>query len=291
MGNNPSSDTMNKPSTRIIDQVIQSIERDDYMLPTLPDEAIKLQELIDDPNVSAEQIVVALSIDLFVSAQIIKSANSAAFAGLPQISSVREAASRLGYRQLRNLVITITRSEMLCSKNPIINQRIKEIFDHSREMAALCYVIALRHPHLSPEQAMIVGLVHDIGMLPLYLQIEKNNVPIANDELEILIDECHEEIGAKLLKKWNFPQDIVNAVAEHDDIHRKFSKEELPDYMDVVTFANLQGSGQAKVMAWNNIAAMNRLGFSERECRFFMESNAEHIGLAKSKLGMALLLK
>jgi putative nucleotidyltransferase with HDIG domain len=279
---------MIKPSTRILDQILQAIEQDDFMLPTLPEVAIKLQELIDDPNVSADQVVVALSIDPFVSAQIIKSANSAAFVSLPQINSVREAASRLGYRQLRNVVFTITMSKMLDSNDSVINQRIKGIWDHSREMAALCYVLALRYTHLSPEHAMIIGLVHDIGVLPLYMYIEKNNISMSNDELKTLINECHEVIGAKLLKKWNFPQDVVDAVAEHDDIHRDFSKAALPDYADVVMFANLQGLNTlAMRMTWDNIAAVNRLGFSESECQNFMASNAGRIGLVKSMLGMS----
>ena len=256
------------------------------MLPTLPDVAIKLQELIDDPNVSADHVLMALSADPFVSAQIIRSANSAAFEGLPQINCVREAASRLGYRQLRNVVFNVTMSNLLYANKSVIGHRIKEIWDHSREMAALSYVIALRHSHLSPEHAMIIGLVHDIGVLPLYLHIEKNNISMTSDDLEILINECHEAIGAKLLEKWKFPQDIVEAVAEHDDIHREHDKAALPDYADVIMFANLQGSGQAKRVTWANVAAVSRLGFSERECQTFLEHNADRIKVVKSMLGM-----
>jgi HD-like signal output (HDOD) protein len=284
--NNSSNDIMTKISTYILDQILLSIDQDDFVLPTLPDVASRLQELIDDPNVSVDQVLLSLSIDPVVSAQIIKSANGTAFDGLPQVESVREAASRLGFRKLRNLVITITMSKMLRSKNPIINQRINELWIHSREMAALCYVIAQRYPHLSPEHAMIVGLVHDIGLLPLYLQIEKGNMLLTTDELECLIEECHEEVGSKLLKKWNFPQDIVEAVADHDDIHRDASNSALPDYMDVVTFANLLGSDQAIVMAWNNVSAVSRLGLSVKECQTFMEINADHIELVKSMFGM-----
>lgn len=90
----------------LLEAILAAIETDNMVLPTLPDVAYKIQDLIDDPNVSADQLVFVISSDPFISAQIIKTANSAAFTGKPQLDNVRDAVSRLGYRQLRNLVMT-----------------------------------------------------------------------------------------------------------------------------------------------------------------------------------------
>lgn len=270
----------------LIEQILQAIERDDFVLPTLPNVAVKLQELIDDPNVSADQIVSVLSSDPFVAAQIIKSANSAAFAGKPHIDSVREAAARLGYRQLRNLVLTITMNKMFNSSNPIFNKRMKHVWEHSRKVAAVSYVIALRQPHLLPDQAMLAGLMHDIGVLPLCLHIEKNHVAIEEDTLETLIIRCHGAMGAKLLKNWNFSQEIIEVVAEHEDIHRASSNASPADYVDVVTFANLQDSARSIAFAWENVTAVKKLGLSEEECHTFLRHNAERIELVEVLLGM-----
>jgi HD-like signal output (HDOD) protein len=111
----------------LIDRIQLEIEQESFSLPTLPSVAVNIQKILDNPNVSAEQIVAVLAIDPSVSAQIIKAANSALYAGKPQIDSTRDAALRLGYRRLHNLVITITMNKMLASINPVINNRMKQV--------------------------------------------------------------------------------------------------------------------------------------------------------------------
>lgn len=270
----------------LLEQILHAIENDNLVLPTLPEVALKIQDLIDNPNVSAEQIVAVLSSDPFITAQIIKAANSAFFTGKPQVDNVREAVSRLGYRQLRNLVVTITMNKMFYSNNPIINKQMKDVWEHSRKVAAVSHVLAQRQSHLSPDQAMLAGLVHDIGILPLCLHIEKNHVPIAADTLAELIRKCHDIIGTKLLQKWNFPPNLIEVVGEHENLYRDSSDMPRADYTDVVSLANLQEGARAKVVAWDNIAAVGRMGLSKEECQTFLDRYAERIALVESMLGI-----
>lgn len=270
----------------LLDQIIEAIDNDTLVLPTLPDVAIKIQDLIDDPNVSADQIVLVLSSDPLISAQLIKTANSAVFADKTQVENVRGAVTRLGYRQLRNLVMTITMNKMFYAKNPVINKYMKAVWRHSREVAAVSYVIALRQPHLSPDQAMLAGLVHDIGVLPLCLHIEKHHARIKEDKLEELIRKCSNPIGTKLLQKWNFPQDLIGVIGEHENLHRDSGDMPRADYTDVISIANLQEDrARAKVIAWDKVAAVKRLGLSEEECQNFVELYAERIALIAEMLG------
>jgi HD-like signal output (HDOD) protein len=163
---------------------------------------------------------------------------------------------------------------------------MKEVWNQSREIAVVSYVLAMRLPHLSPDQAMLTGLMHNIGVLPLCQYIEKNNNPVTDESLANIIAKCSRTIGNRLLIKWNFPKEIIDAVAECDDIHRESSKAPRADYSDVVMFANLQQPSRAKVVAWENITAVKRLGLSEMECMTFLESNAARIEQVKSLLGI-----
>ena len=271
----------------LIDDILRDISRDDFALPTLPDVATKIQRLMADPNVSAERIVAVLSGDPFVSAQIIRSANSAAFAGMPAINNVRDAALRLGYRQLHNLVISVTVDQLFSSHNPTVNQRMKQLWEHSRRVAAVSYVLASRLAHLSPDQAMLAGLMHNIGLLPLYLHIEKNSLQIDADTLATLGRRTHQMIGAKLLNSWHFPPEIIEVVLAHEDLHRESGTTPLPDYADVIMFANLQNSTRAIAIAWDNITAVQRLGIAKEECRTFLAQHAGRIETVEVMLGMA----
>lgn len=270
----------------LLDQVLHAIEHDDLALPTLPESALKMHDLIKNPNASSNQIIEAISGDPFISAQLIKAANSAAFADKPPVSNVRVAISRLGFRQLHDLLINIIMNKMFFSNNPILNRRMKTVWEHSREVAAMSYVLALRHAHLSPDQAMLAGLIHEIGVLPLCMHIEKTHKQINEETLNELIQKCHSTIGSRLLKKWNFPQGLIDVVAEHENLSRDPGNMSRADYTDVVSIANLQNCACAEMVAWGEIAAVKRLKLSAEECRIFPEYHAGRIASVKEMLGI-----
>ncbi len=270
-----------------LEEVLASVADGELILPTLPDAALKLRKLIDDPNVSASQVVLAISSDPAISAQTIKTANSAAFPGKPPVGNVKDAVSRLGYRLLHNIVLAITVGKMFHSNNPAINKRLKSVWEHSREVASISYVIALHQKHLQPDHAMMAGLIHDIGALPVCLFAAQKGMALDAETLDSLILKCHEQVGLRLLKSWNFPQDLVDVAAEHEDFHRNAGNATLADYTDVVTVANLQDRVTAKVVAWNNVAATRRLGLAPEDCQNFLERFAEQISAAQGMLGIA----
>lgn len=267
-----------------LEALLACIESKEVALPTLPDAALKLRKLIDDPNVSASQVVLAISGDPAISAQVIKTANSAAFSDKPPVANVKDAVSRLGYRLLHNIVLALTVGEMFRSANPVINKRLKAIWEHCRGVAAISYAIALRQKHLLPDHAMMAGLIHDIGAMPVCMFALHKGLDLDAETLDALIRKGHVQVGVQLLKSWNFPQDLIDVAAGHEDFHREGVR---ADYVDVVTVANLQDMGTAKITAWNNVAAAKRLGMAPEECQNFLERYAEQVSAAQSLLGIA----
>lgn len=270
----------------LLDQVLHAIEHDDLALPILPEVALKIQDLIKNPNASSNQIIEAASCDPCISAQLIKAANGAAFADKPPVYNVRVAISRLGFRHLHDLLVNISINKVFFSNNPILNRQMKTVLEHSREVAAMSYVLASRHAHLSPDQAMLAGLIHEIGVLPLCLHIEKTHVQINEETLNELIQKCHSTIGSKLLKKWNFPPELIEVVAEHENLSRDSGNMSRADYTDVVSIANLQNRTSAEMVAWGEIAAAKRLKLSAEECQIFLEHHAGRIASVKEMLGI-----
>lgn len=263
----------------MLDQILHAIEHEEAVLPALPGVANRILDLMEDHNVSANQIIDVISGDPFISAQLVKAANSAAFADKPQVRTVCAAASRLGFNQLHELVLSIARRRMRFPNNPILNKCVEEHAEHSREVAMVSYVLALRYPHLLPDQAMLAGLVHDIGILPLCLHIEKNHVQITEDVLSEMIRQCHCAIGAALLKKWNFPQELVDVVTQHEYPHGNNGDMHCADYTDVVYLANRKNRNRDKMIDWDKSDAVQRLALSEREFRMLLERHAGYFAL------------
>lgn len=267
-------------------EVFSALESGRMELPTLPDMALKIREMIDDPNVSADALIRLLSTDLAISAQIIKTANSSAFSNGSPVKDLRAAVSRLGYRMLRNMVMLITMNNIFKAQSPVINQKLKKLWDHSREVASNSYVLALHQKHLRPEQAMLAGLVHGLGALPLCLYADRHHPRLDQQTLEALIRKFHTRIGVKLLDSWHFPTEVVEVVAQYSNLQRS-TADGSPDYTDVVTVANLMMPTTAKFVAWENVHAANRLGYTPVQCQNFLSTHAEQLGVVREMLGFA----
>lgn len=269
----------------IVAEIHDALEANRLDLPTLPDMALKIQNLIDDPNVSADKIVNLLSSDPAISMHIVRAANSAALSNGNPVSNLRNAISRLGYRMLRSMVVNIAMTKLFQARSPFVNQQLKELWEHSREVAANSYVLAQQHRHLKPDQALLAGLVHGIGALPLYLYADRHHSRLDQTTLEELIRKFSATIGTRLLQSWNFPNELVDVVAGHENLQRT-SCSSLADYVDVVTMANLQMPGTAKFVAWRNVSAAERLGYNVADCQNFLATHAEKLAAVKGMLGI-----
>lgn len=267
----------------IVKEIRDAIKDNSLDLPTLPETAIKIQNLIDDPNVSANKLVNLLSSDPVISMHIIRAANSAALSNGQPARELRGAISRLGYRMLRSMVMNITMTKLFQARSPFIDRQLKELWKHSREVAANSYILAQQQKHLKPEQAMLAGLIHDIGALPLYLHADRHHSALDQKTLEELIRKFSVPIGTRLLQSWNFPDELVEVVAGHENLQRK-SHSDFPDYVDVVTMANLQIAGTAKFVQWKNVFAAERLGYRAADCMNFLSDHADQLTAVRGML-------
>lgn len=257
-------------SCPVADELSLAIDRNELKLPAMPAWAAKVQRMLDDFNVSAWQIVSAVSSDPAFAAQLIRMANSAAYAGKPKVDNVNSAVSRMGYKMLRNLIIAVSMSELSVLRKPILRRYLDEFWQHSREVAATCYVLAKSQKHLNPDQAMLAGLTHDIGMLPLLLYIEDKDFDMDDATMSILIRKCSARVGERLLRAWDFPPELVEIPVAHEDIYRNAASSQA-SYADIVTVANMLTRSSAKVVDWDKLTAVQRIGLDSNIYREFFE--------------------
>jgi HD-like signal output (HDOD) protein len=267
----------------IADQLSLAIERNELVLPAMPAWAAKVQRMLDDFNVSAAQIVSAVSADPGFVAQLIKTANSAAYSGKPKITTVSAAVTRLGYKMLRNLIVSITMNRIAVIKQPFLKQQLSAFWEHSREVAATSYVLAKSQKHLNPDQAMLAGLIHDIGLLPLLMHMENNNLATDETTLKAVIRKCSALVGEQLLRIWEFPEEMVEIPLAHENIHRETGNPNA-SYADVVTVANMLSRATAKVVNWDNITAVKRMGIASDLYREFFERFDNDLSAAREML-------
>jgi len=267
----------------IADQLSQAIERNELLLPSMPAWAAKAQRMLDDFNVTAAQIVVAVSSDPAFVAQLLKTANSALYAGKPKVDNINGAVSRLGYKMLRNLIVSASMSKLLMIDKPVLKKHLAEFWDHSHEVAANCYVLAKSQKHLNPDYAMLAGLIHDIGRLPLLIFIENKSLPVDDAAMSAVIQKCSALVSERLLQLWEFPSDLTEIPRAHEDIYRE-TESTRASYADIVTVANMLTRATAKVVNWDNITAVKRIGLASDLYRDFFERFEKDLSAARGML-------
>ena len=193
----------------------------------------------------------------------LKVANSPLFRARNKIDNIQVALTRLGHRVVRNLIMSITVEQMFQAESKIMAERFKKAWQHSIQVAAFSRVLAMSLPDLDPEQAMLAGLIHDIGVLPILLKAEKHDQLMAQPEaLDNLIDELHTQVGAIIVEHWDFPKSLTDVVLEHENLYRDPQPE--ADYSDVVLVANLQTPSREQHknnhLHWSKIPAFKKLG-------------------------------
>jgi len=207
-------------------------------LPSMPDLAVRIGLAIDDPNTENEDIARIIQSDPALTARILSVVNSAAFSGVQQITDLNQAVARLGRQQIRSLVFSCIVKGLFRTDSKALQSRMRELWEHSCHVAAVSQALARHTPGLSPERAMLAGLVHDIGIIPILG--EARNHPQLLNKLELLdqaITNLRSEVGALTLRQWKLEGDLSEIALHAEDWFRCSSA--LPTYVDVVQLAQL----------------------------------------------------
>ena len=210
-------------------------------LPSLPDVALRIRQLISEGTNNAKTIAQAVNSDAAIATKLIKAANSPLFRGTKEFETTSSAIVRLGMQTTQQLVTSFTLREIFKAKTPTIKQRMDTLWNHGIEIAAISSTLAKHLPGLNPEQGLLAGLLHEIGTVPVLMYAE-NYEGIANDteQLEKAITELSAEIGGVILKRWGFSDEIIT-VTQHAH-HWSREHEGPPDYCDLVIVAQLHAT-------------------------------------------------
>ncbi len=272
---------------QVYEQLMQELADGELVLPTLPEVALRVRDAIEDDDVTTGQLAKILSTDAALCARIIQIANSAMIGGGKRVETVEQAIMRMGNRALRNMVTSVIMQQMFQATTDATDQMLREVWSHSSMVAAICSSLA-SFANLKPDQAMLAGLVHDIGALPVLKKAEDypeltRNVAVLNR----LVSRLHVPIGTAILKAWNFPPELVTVAAEHETVDRN-NGSNMADYTDLVIVANLQShQGTEHPLActdWTQVPAFTRLGFAPETYEIEMENESEKIAAVKSAL-------
>lgn len=219
--------------------ILEDLNNGTLVLPTLPEVALRVRDVVDEPDVTAKQLADIITTDAALSTRLLKVANSALYRGRIPTETVQMAVSRLGLTMVRNLVISLVMEQMFQATSSRLDKRLHDLWEHSTEVAAASQIIASKHKGIKNDEAMLAGLIHDIGVLPILMRAEEVPELIQDSALlDEIIDNLHTKIGEAILKSWDFPENLIVVPAQHENY--EWDSENGPDLVDVVQVANIQ---------------------------------------------------
>ena len=220
-------------------EIVAALEAGTLVLPTLPDVALRMNEVAADPEATIADMADIVATDAVLSTQLLKTANSPLYRGRFPVETVPAALSRLGLKMIKNLVNSLVLEQLFVAKSDLVAERLENLWQHNVEVAATCRVLSSRVPGMSAEEVMLAGLIHDIGVLPILIKAESEPELLRDSALlNTVIDQLNTRIGVAILQKWAFSERFIAVVAEHENLERDSANG--PDMVDIVQVANLQ---------------------------------------------------
>ncbi|MDD2899841.1 MAG: HDOD domain-containing protein [Desulfuromonadaceae bacterium] len=192
-------------------------------LPTIPIVATKVLQLLDNPDVSVEEIADLMLTDQVMTARVMKLLNSPVYKPTQEITSLKRALVYLGLRHVRELALTTSVINAFDGTSGALE--LNAFWEHSFGVGMVSKIIATKIGYQDLEKAYISGIIHDLGevFLSNFLRepfmevldyIKTRPVKLVDAEAELL-GTTHCEIGLCMARKWNFPDSYCDVIANH----------------------------------------------------------------------------
>jgi putative nucleotidyltransferase with HDIG domain len=214
-------------------------------LPQFPENIMQVQKMINDPNSDMQDIGSQISRDPALTADLLKTVNSAAYMLVRKVDNIGEAVRMVGMRGIKNLLYSYGTQKILGDDS----EEKKGLWEHSYKTAFYAFNLVrnFKRDHNLLDDAYVGGILHDMGKIvfsnvhPELLEKIQNfcrekGLPASTFE-DLAAGMNHAEIGSLIAKKWNFPDNLVATIRYHHD--PQSAPEEYRSLVYTVYLANM----------------------------------------------------
>jgi HD-like signal output (HDOD) protein len=278
-----SSPAVSGGSFRFVEHLARELSRGNLEVPGFPDVVLRIRRQLDDPGCDASSIAKVISGEPVLTAKLIRMVNSAALKpAAGEIRDPRSAIARLGFTLVHSATVSFAAEQMRhAQKYESMRDRFDDIWRRSTDVAAIAYVLARRCcRRLNPDEALLTGLLHSIGKLYILSRAQDHPELFETEQqLDTVLADWYVQTSESILQSWNFPDEIVRAVAAQLDADREPG--EQPTLADVLHVAlplpAVLGLPEDMVPVLEATKAGVRLGLTTEQCLEVLTEAAEQI--------------
>jgi len=209
---------------RISDREKQLLEKSE--IPHIPAIISRIIKMASDEEVSAGKLAAAIQKEPALVVKILKIVNSPYYGMRHKVGTLTSAIAILGTTALQSIALSASIFDHLFEKNSKTFFDIEKFWRHSFFSAIACQLMASKKSYLMPEEAFIVGLLHDVGILAM-VKAEPDNYK------KVVLAEQNSVDGK--ISKTNIEEGIFSS--NHARLGYLFAKQgDMPDFIQLPIF-------------------------------------------------------
>ena len=203
------------------EDMLEKIILETVDIQSLPPIAAKVLQLMHSDYSSVDELEQIITKDQSFSARLLRIANSPYYGRGRTIDSISTAIILIGFNTMKSLVVAASLKD-LHRKFGLFEQRL---WENSLAVSLAASVIALETQMAKHEEALVAGLIHDMGKTVLkngmpesYSKIAEKvyeeGVPFLEAENEMLgFNHCN--VGGLIARKWKLPKNLEVVIEYH----------------------------------------------------------------------------
>ncbi|HEY6450973.1 MAG TPA: HDOD domain-containing protein [Steroidobacteraceae bacterium] len=257
-------------------------------LPSFPDAAARVQQALSDENVTGERIARVVSSDAGLAARILTMANSTLLhRGDGRVTDLKIAVTRIGHENIRTAALAYATAQLRrATELTHIRASLDHCWHEGVRVAALAHAMAKESRRVRADEAMLAGLLHNIGKIYILARTPKAQAASLGYDSEELRN-WHPSIGQALIENWKLGEELAGAVGGQYETARSHAGD--PDLQDLlivaVAVATQMANNCADDAALAQIPAAQALGLSDSAfVRIMLESQTD-IEMLQAALG------
>ncbi len=272
---------------RFLSELARELSAGRVELPSFPDAVVRVQQVLSDDSITSERIMRVVSADAGLAARILTMANSTLMhRGGSSVTDLKVAITRIGHDSIRAAALSYATAQVRhAAELAHIRSDLERFWQEGLRVAALSHAMARESGVLRADEALLAGLLHNIGKVYIVARTPKDvgRAQIGDDVLR----DWHPGIGQALIENWKLPEHI--AIAVGGQLERERSHGGAADLQDLlivaVLLASQMESNAADDAALAQLPAATAMGLTDSAMvRIMLESQTE-MAMLQAALG------
>lgn len=195
---------------------------DGTAIPAGPMVMSRIAQLCRDTEATARDLAKVIQLDGTLATKVLRQVNSSFYGLTAQVKTVTHAVVILGFQEVKHIALTVPIAQLFHTGRHSHGINISELWDSTLTTSCLARALSYHIQHPVPEQVFVSAILAKTGMIVLNTIIGDEYADVMNYIIDIerlpfvekeRLGISHVQLGWMLAKKWQFPDELLDAIA------------------------------------------------------------------------------